>query len=875
METRPSFISFSFGEQEHRLARFMGGPEAKKTPEPPSDVPKDTKEAGEAPVNSPDTVAAKGTEVRVGKLQKSLADLWKRAEAARNAFTRKSSTEETTKPQTVEMSKDKGPKPDDRTVEQTVIETGERAPDASSKKGVPEKGDKKSPEAKENEPKTHADRLEQRWKELGKEYNEAKDQDAKMVAALKSLAVIIEFIKRIFDGTLLQEPAKAEKAKEAQPTAPKGPDAQSAVKSEIEKQEPKTPEEAKKAATEVREKSEKQIEANGKEIESRKKSVEGLKKENDTLIDKQGDLKKQVNNLQGKDDPESNRLRSEAETELKRVTDLIEINSRTIKEHTDKITALEKQNAELKDKVDAAKKIESDLAAALPRLEKMIADLQKMIAELGGKKATITIDLSSLTIPGLLVKGAEELIKFLTKNGAQAKEGGARLDATTKPPSEMAKEPKAEEKPEENIAKGTAAENAEQSPEDRLQELNGLVDEIRGKFEGGLTVEADPNADQDIRPLLDRVNALSAGLEVGQLQGVASGQQAYERANYGDQWQLSFNEADRFTLEQVKTEKKEEEKKEKTEEKAEEPPKAEEKAAEEKPEAKEPAKEKANEQIEAIDAHVSRLNDVLGEVKGEIAELHDKSRATNVLTHARFERRGETIKFVVDAEGAQAMQKVLDDLGYKQAAGGTLERTTPSRGHQVVESTRNAEGKAVQFALELKDAFGPGKEDLGAEVDRVENNLRVWGTTLSKAGPNGNLSDTERSTRVEGNTINDAGIPEKKVNRQAGATMSPEVSQVNGELQQLLGSMAPEMRDTTVGRLLTNMTVNQNLNTGNTVFIVNNQALQELDYIQSRLGGDLGVALARDGAGNYYFEAPPAVAIQKIQWLGALLKKPA
>ena len=181
----------------------------------------------------------------------------------------------------------------------------------------------------------------------------------------------------------------------------------------------------------------------------------------------------------------------------------------------------------------------------------------------------------------------------------------------------------------------------------------------------------------------------------------------------------------------------------------------------------------------------------------------------------------------------------------------------------------------MQFALELKDAFGPGKEDLGAEVDRVENNLRVWGTTLSKAGPNGNLGDTERSTRLEGTTINDAGIPEKKVNRQAGATMSPEVSQVNAELQQLLGNMAPEMRDTTVGRLLTNMTVNQNLNTGNTVFIVNNQALQELDYIQSRLGGDLGVALARDGAGNYYFEAPPAVAIQKIQWLGALLKKPA
>ncbi|MDD5075447.1 MAG: hypothetical protein PHO54_06320, partial [Candidatus Peribacteraceae bacterium] len=266
----------------------------------------------------------------------------------------------------------------------------EKPKNASSKTEAPEKreGELKAPETQE-------ERLSQKFDQLTQEYDaalESGDKNKQFAAVIKTIALVIEYIVRAFNGTLGDKldkakddeaPKDGEKPKEGEAAkgggAAAGASPEAATKAAVDTKlngQPATPEKTQAAAREVREEAGKDIEANKTEIAERNKSIDGLKKENGEFLDAQHKLEEQLNGLEGKQDPASKGVRSKLETDMKAIKGKIDINKNAIKEHSDKITSLTETNKTLDAKMKAAEKMEKGMDKMkvwMPIVEKMIA----------------------------------------------------------------------------------------------------------------------------------------------------------------------------------------------------------------------------------------------------------------------------------------------------------------------------------------------------------------------------------------------------------------------------------------------------------------------------------------------------------------------
>lgn len=207
----------------------------------------------------------------------------------------------------------------------------------------------------------------------------------KMKSVRKAFAVILEGLRRLFNGTLFTTEKNdvkgsengVKKPPEGLASKPAAVTPEQQVQAALAKNHPKSATEAHEDLGAIRENADKKIQENTKSIESLDKRIDGVKKENDALIGKKADVEKELNSLRG-DESQKEKV-FELQTELDRLTTLIQANQKAIDALDARRDALKKENTELTAKKEAAEKIDEDITKGMEKLLPMIQKLAEML----------------------------------------------------------------------------------------------------------------------------------------------------------------------------------------------------------------------------------------------------------------------------------------------------------------------------------------------------------------------------------------------------------------------------------------------------------------------------------------------------------------
>ena len=358
--------------------------------------------------------------------------------------------------------KGEGSKPEQPTAAPTAPNTpAEGEPPAETPAGARKPENPNKPQESPGEPKTHFDKLSNDYDAVAKECDAATAKAAQIrkemkqmgdpsklegedkakydalkaelqstereqqKATVKMFAVVLETIKRLFDGTLLSDiqKAKGTDAGKQEPEKKGGKQPPSSptdmVQGDLLNRKPNTIPEAKDALRDITRDTQKEIDKNTISINTFGKGIEDIKKENETQIDRKGKIEKDLNKLRGEDGKEDEVLA--LETELERVNSIINGNQKAMDKLDARRDELTKQNKQLEQKREAARVMGENLDKGNEELLLMLDRLAKM---LGLKKDNLSVGFNGQPI--LIINNIQGSNNVVTN---AIRELGGKLDA--------------------------------------------------------------------------------------------------------------------------------------------------------------------------------------------------------------------------------------------------------------------------------------------------------------------------------------------------------------------------------------------------------------------------------------------------------------
>ncbi len=349
---------------------------------------------------------------------------------------------------------------------------------------------------KQPEGETQLDKMSNAISQAMKEFDEIPDgPDAnkkKLVLIMKTLALIIDMIKRAFDGTLGNTPEDDKLAAEAAAAKPAEAGAQTpaaAVQKDVnDKNADGTPEGAAKAAAEVEADRKEQGKENTEAIARYDKSIADSEKDRGELATRKDSVDAQIKDMEAKKgDPETiTALKKESEQLGKQIA-LADEHLAELKQERDN---LKKKGERIAEETREAEKIVESTDKLMPVLQEILTKLNELLAKLGSDaKISVAIvdgkpviNVSGNAADPAKVAAAQTPGATTNAQGdvqidaAAAEAGAAAGAAATEQPGATADTDAPEEAQE-------PAETVAETPEARAAELNEKIAYLREKAE--------------------------------------------------------------------------------------------------------------------------------------------------------------------------------------------------------------------------------------------------------------------------------------------------------------------------------------------------------------------------------------------------------
>ncbi|MCF7844768.1 MAG: hypothetical protein K9M03_03000 [Kiritimatiellales bacterium] len=328
----------------------------------------------------------------------------------------------------------------------------------------------------------HADKLSSQMSEGYEEFKDAQKRlsettdpkekvkiRGKMIAAIgEMISTLIEFIQRVFNGTLLDDPnEKEENADKKQGETPAdspqegtslaSPEA--AVQNDLEQAGAQSPEEMSKSLNKIEEDTQKNIEKNKEDIIERNETIDGLQEDRKTINTSLVEARDKLTNIKQEAGASQADIDS-AEATIKRLEGQLQLVEQEITEQESIRDRLKEENDQLTKKAEAAKEMKENLDPAIEQLKKMIEMLKEALGAIG-----TSVKIGNFA-PVIVVNSPNAQIQNII--GAKP-DGNGNVELTTKDAEALKKE-----------AEKTEEVSGESSPEDLRSKFLASAAEVIG-----------------------------------------------------------------------------------------------------------------------------------------------------------------------------------------------------------------------------------------------------------------------------------------------------------------------------------------------------------------------------------------------------------